>query len=399
MSLAKQCGVMLAGIVVVVTCGGCPLASGLVPPPPQRQSEQVFAETTDGWMLAIRRYKPTTAKPNALPVILCHGFGVNGTFWTLEEYSDLADYLRNTGYDVWVLDLRGMGQSRRKPDFGRFVGAQIRTELPGGIDDWTVDHYALVDAPAVIRKVQKLTGAPKVCWIGHSMGGMVMYAYLIRGQNAQQNIQTFVAVSSPVFMFQPADKMLQEMKESVDLLKYVSVKGFSRGIAPIAALGVTPFDTLYYNRRNVTMLTIQRMYAYCMEDLPYGVAVQLNHMVIGGHFLSHDRKFDYSENLGKITIPMYFIGAKLDNMCPAGVAFRAYQSVGSRDKEFVHFSRANGQSADYGHCDLIWGNNARTEVFPKILAWLDKHQPGAASKPSTRPATQPGSQPASLQRQ
>ena len=389
MKRIRQCLVVLALVCLAVGGAGCGLFTNLIPPPPQRQDEQVFAETTDGWMLAIRHYKPATPKPGSLPVILCHGFGVNGTFWSLEEHSDLADYLRGNGYDVWVLDLRGMGQSRRKPDFGRFVGAKIKDVPPGGIDDWTVDHYALVDAPTIIKKVKELTGAPKVCWIGHSMGGMVMYAYLIRSPGARENVQTFVAVSSPVFMFQPPDKMHEEMKESVDLLKYVSVAGFSRQYAPVATLGVTPFDILYYNRANVTTLTIQRMYAFCMEDLPYGVSSQLNRMVTSGRFESADGKFDYSDHLADITIPMYFIGAKLDHMCPAGVAYEAYKSVGSRDKEFVHFSRSNKYPADYGHCDLIWGNTAKTDVFPKIVAWLNKHQPGVTTKPTTRPAKQP----------
>ena len=379
------------GVVVwlIVSGSGCSVVSRLIPPPPQRQTEQIFADTTDGWMLAIRHYKPTHPKPGALPVILCHGFGVNGMFWTLEEHSDFADYLRNKGYDVWVPDLRGMGQSRRKPDFGRFVGVQLKDVPKVAIDDWTVDHYGLVDAPAIIAKVKKLTGAPKVCWVGHSMGGMVMYAYLIRGKNAQDNVQTFVAVSSPVFMFQPADKLLQDMKENVNLLKFVSVRGFSHEYATLAGLGVTPFDTLYYNRQNVGLLTVQRMYAYCMEDLPYGVSVQLNHMVTTGHFMSFDEKFDYSAKLGEIKIPMYFIGAKLDNMCPAGLAYRAHQSVGSKQKGFIHFSRANAYSSDYGHCDLIWGNQASAEVFPKVLAWLNAHQPGADTKPTTQPTTKP----------
>jgi len=373
---------MLVATWCVGVGSGCnALISRIIPPTPQHQNAQVFAETRDGWMLAIRRYEPAQKKPGSLPVVLCHGYGCNGTFWTLSEQNDFASYLRSKGYDTWVCDLRGMGQSHRKPHFGTYTGHHVNDEPQDGVDDWTVDDYAMTDVPTIIGKVKELTGAPKVCWIGHSMGGMIMYAYLVASPGGPANVHTFVALASPVFMLQPADGMLQQMDRSVGFLKIANIRGICRDYA-LLPTGIMPFDVLYYSRENVTELTVQRMYAYCMEDLPYGVSVQMNRMVETGDFWSANGKVNYSARLGTITIPMYFVGGKLDNMCPGGLAWKAYESVGSKDKAFIHFARANDYSADYGHCDLIWGKPAPREVFPKLAAWLDKHPVDSATRPS-----------------
>ena len=372
-------GILLV-VGLAIGSGGCgSVLRRLISPTPAGENEEVFAETPDGWMLALRHYKPDVRKPGSLPIILCHGYGCNGTFWTLEKRCDFAAYLRSKGYDTWVPDLRGMGQSYHKPHAGKYVAHHINDEPQDGVGDWTADDYAMIDVPTIIDAVRKRSGSPKVCWVGHSMGGMIMYAYLIRGERAQEQVQTFVAVASPIFMLQPADRMLQDMRNSVGLLKIANIKGICEDYA-LMPTGIMPFDTLYYNRENVTELTIQRMYAYCMEDLPYGVSVQLNRMVNTGDFWSADGKIDYCARLNEITIPMYFVSGKLDNMCPGGMAYNAYRRVGSKDKDYIHFARANENKVDYGHCDLIWGLPAPGEVYPKILAWLDTHQPGSAKR-------------------
>ena len=377
MKCPAKYGIALAAACLVVSCGGCgSVLKRLISAPPQSETEQVFAETSDGWMIALRHYKPARQKTGSLPVVLCHGYGCNGTFWTLERRCDFAVYLRDRGYDVWVPDLRGMGQSYHKPHFGPYAGHHLNDEPQDGISDWTVDDYALTDVPAIIGHVKKATGAPKVCWVGHSMGGMIMYAYLVAGQGAQDNVHTFVALASPIFMLQPADRMLQDMKNNVGMLKIANIKGICEDYA-LLPTGIMPFDTLYYNRENVTELTVRRMYAYCMEDLPYGVSVQLNRMVSTGDFWSADGTIDYCSRLHEITIPVYVVSGKLDNMCPGGMAYNAYRAVGSKDKEYIHFARANENKADYGHCDLVWGLPAPGEVFPAVESWLDKHRLGA----------------------
>lgn len=81
---------------------------------PRRNGELYTVKSADGWTLVAHRYRPSgPARPDALPVILCHGLSYNASFWALEPSSSLAAYLTRLGYDVWAVDLRGCGQSRK----------------------------------------------------------------------------------------------------------------------------------------------------------------------------------------------------------------------------------------------------------------------------------------------
>ena len=88
-----------------------------------------------------------------------------------EGHSSLAVYLAERGHDVWVLELRGHGRSTPKPTWLETVLAQGRNE--GG--SWSIMKYIDHDLPSAIQYVRNHTHAKKVHWVGHSMGGIVLY--------------------------------------------------------------------------------------------------------------------------------------------------------------------------------------------------------------------------------
>ena len=72
-----------------------------------------------------------------------------------------------------------------------------------------------------------------------------------------------------------------------------------------------------------------------------------------------------------------------------------FDALGSGDKTLYVFSKANGHVADYGHCDLAWSRYAPREVFPVVIDWLDRRQPGVSAS-HQQPASLSASAPQSL---
>ena len=72
-----------------------------------------------------------------------------------------------------------------------------------------------------------------------------------------------------------------------------------------------------------------------------------------------------------------------------------FDALGSGDKTLYVFSKANGHVADYGHCDLAWSRYAPREVFPVVIDWLDRRQPGVSAS-RQQPASLSASAPQSL---
>jgi pimeloyl-ACP methyl ester carboxylesterase len=116
--------------------------------------------------LGMYRYDGRTTGSTDVPVVLCHGLAQDHSTWDggPSEAESLAKYLANRGRDVWVVDLRGSGLSKGSMKEDR---------------DWRFSFEDLVyeDVPAILSAVLAETRQTKVDWVGHSMGGMVTYAF------------------------------------------------------------------------------------------------------------------------------------------------------------------------------------------------------------------------------
>src|SRR4051812_34464850 len=77
-------------------------------PAPERLGTVLYAETGDGYRLALHRLIPQTPRQDLPPVILCHGMSSNAYWW---EIGGFAQALTAAGREVFLLDLRGHGAS------------------------------------------------------------------------------------------------------------------------------------------------------------------------------------------------------------------------------------------------------------------------------------------------
>ena len=350
---------------------------------PGKSDETHFCKTQDGWRLALSHYcKGKACSPNIkkVPIILCHGLGYNQHFWDLDDSVNFARTLAEKDYDVWLLSLRGSGQST-KPGISilKNLTDMRKGELksasfaPSKLN-WDIDDYIKYDIPAALNYVTSYTKKPRVIWIGHSLGGMIMYGYL--GLKPDPKIQAIVTLGSPLIIPQPPNNILQAFAKNNLLFKtllIVNTRSGATSIAPFYEYLITPDKVLFYNQRNMDSETIGKVLEFVVEDLPIGVVNQVMDMVRTGIFRSIDGTINYTELASQITVPALLCCGKADNLAPPESVRFAYHTISSEDKIFKMFGTANGHKNDYGHNDLILGKFAKKEVYPEILRWLKKH--------------------------
>src|SRR5690348_9508093 len=75
---------------------------------PAIQSSDFFVVTNDN--VSIHIHRKIGPAPNKVPVLLVHGTWCDGRIWDFPGRSAM-DYLAIRGYDVYALDMRGMGTS------------------------------------------------------------------------------------------------------------------------------------------------------------------------------------------------------------------------------------------------------------------------------------------------
>jgi polyhydroxyalkanoate synthase len=321
--------------------------------------------TADGWRLTVERFPPAAGSPpRALPVVICHGFGANRSYFKIDEERSLPAVLARSGYDVWLLDLRGRDDAGTP---GFWFGAHTYT--------YSVDDYIRYDVDAALAHVTRATGKPRVIWIGHSMGGMVAYARA--GAYGDARIAELITVGSPG-AFAPMSRVLLQAYEAsgaMSILPAVPLAFFARIYGALATpLVPTIFLEPMFYPGNLHHGEAYKMARYTATNLAKPETRQLLLGSRRGEFVSADGRLSYSRTLGAITIPTLVVGGRRDQLADPMVIRKTFEHLGSADKELLIVGRATGFSEDYGHTDLVVGEPAAREVFPRILDWLARHE-------------------------
>ncbi|WP_435009023.1 alpha/beta fold hydrolase [Tundrisphaera lichenicola] len=376
-------------LALALLAPGCASMRRHAPSPDLRPSDGGFAPTRDGWMLGIRHIRPAVPDPSKLPVVLCHGLGLNGTFWTITD-DHLPGQLAARGYEVFVVDMRGSGASFRVGLPGKINGILRQTPIRDvGGRDWNVDDQAKYDVPAILDYVRQETGSDRVNWIGHSLGGMLMFPFLELSPEAHR-IANFVDMGGVAIVVDTPD--VQKMRRADKMLRVLSL-GLSTGrLGRPMTYGRLPamegIDRFYFTAANVDKRTVSRFYGYTLEDPGAGALKQLDPYLHHGRMLSADRSIDYASGLGQITTPTLMVAGEGDIMADIPSSTLTFNALGSPDKTLMRFGRIDGQIDDYGHCDLVWSRHAPREVFPPLMDWLDRRQPGVVTTRQSIPSPQ-----------
>jgi lysosomal acid lipase/cholesteryl ester hydrolase len=353
-----------------------------------------YAYTADGWRLGVRRFRPDRVSSGRLPVILCHGLGLNATFWTITD-DNLPSQLAAAGYEVFLFDLRGSGENAR-PGYQDRVNRLLR-ETPfreHGESTWTLDDVVRYDMPAILDHVQRQTGHGQVNWVGHSLGGMVMFPFQ-QLSNEPYRIANFVGMGSTIIQATTPQKQMLSANGGIrTLLRVASAGRLGRPLTFYRLPGMEKIDRFYYTAENVEPRTVSRFYGYTLEDPGPAALRQFAPYLRHGHLLSADDRIDYAEHLPEVVVPTLMIAGESDLISDVPSTRMTFDRLGSPDKTLLVFGEGQGSLGRYGHCDLVWSKHAPLEIFPAVIRWLDARQPGPSPSPQAVPNPQavPGPQ-------
>jgi pimeloyl-ACP methyl ester carboxylesterase len=325
----------------------------------ERDPDEIhFARTEDGWRIALTRYRAEPAaaaqRPGAEPVIICHGIAANRYGVDLTDELSLARALSRSGFDAWIVELRGRGLSTQP----RLFGAHRFT--------WSFDEYVEKDAPAAIAAVRAATGKERVHWVGHSLGAAVGYALLSDPAQAAC-AASFVAIGGPAtYRFQQKYLFHWPLRN----LRFVKHAFLMRLISPLAGYWR---PKLLHHPENISGEVIRRFLVNASANFAPDELLQYADWIAHDVFRSIDQRRDYRAELARLTTPTLFIAGNKDLIAPPPSVKDAYELAGSADKRFVVASRGQALDANYGHMDLILGNGAPKDIYPLVAEWLEAH--------------------------
>lgn len=306
--------------------------------------ERYYVRAEDGWECPLERHLPPPGAPGE-PVILAHGLGTGGQSFDLHEDVSLVTALTAAGFQVFTFSHRG--------DRG--------TIAPAGARGFDFDDIVAQDVPAAIATARRLSGFERVLWVGHAMGGQLLYAHLARG--GADEIAAGVALCAAVRFPRPASHVrLAALTARLLPERWaLPTRGVQRALSAVADQELwAPLA------RDLDGPTGRGLLLHAGEDIPAGLVRQVARWICSGTLCDRGDRLDYLAAIEGLSFPLMAVAAAGDGICPPESARPAFEALAAESARWLCLGEG------FGHLDPLLGRRARAEVHPEVVAWLER---------------------------
>jgi pimeloyl-ACP methyl ester carboxylesterase len=329
--------------------------------------EIIHAPIGDGSVCLIRKRAEGTPRGAAL---LIHGFGQNRYTWHLRDRS-FANFLAEQGFDVFNLDLRGHGRSREA----------------GSRHPERFEQYVEEDALAALEAVRTLSGFDRAFVLGHSLGGAVSFALAGHSPDAVAGVVSVAGVfrfgqGQPIFkhlsrLYRMGGKYLDPVLGLAPHLPLDLAGQLLHRVTPVLdhrAFGSSPLQVWYPGSIEPEILAERLLRG--MDRTGFNILREMIEWAATGTFTGRHSQRDFAAAFCERDLPLLVLAADKDRLCTPHDCVAAYERSNSRDKSYVEFTPAQGNT-HWGHVDLICGTHAPTYVWPVVADWMHNRSPSA----------------------
>ncbi len=310
-------------------------------------ADRVYYRADDGWESPLYHVAAPHGADGA-PVVLAHGLMTGPEGFALTTTDSLVHRLHARGHDVYLLAHRG--------DRGSVA--------PPGAAAFDFDDIVARDVPAALRLVRARSGAGRVLWVGHALGGQLLVAHLARG--GRDDIAAAALLCTPV-RFPPARTRARVAGMVTRLLPAgwpLPTRAAHQLLAPFSdrAPGFAAAT------RDTEGPIARGMLVHASEDLTIGLARQVATWVRAGALCDRHDRVDYVAAMAGTTLPLWVLAADGDTVCPPAAAEPVVAAAAPGAATWTVLG------SRWGHLDPLVGRDAPGQVLGPLARWLDQHR-------------------------
>ncbi|MDE3270601.1 alpha/beta fold hydrolase [Pseudoalteromonas sp. G4] len=267
-------------------------------------------------------------------VFFMHGAVENGRIFYTHSNKGLAPFLAEAGFNCFVADLRGRGNSEPK----------ITSESKTGQRDSIVEEI-----PAMLEFITKTTKQPISYFCAHSWGGVLLNSVLARFPHYQNELKACVYFASKrtIYNNHPS-KYLQ-----ANLVWYF--------ISPILIriYGYLPAKRFGFGSDDETRLSHKEGVEWVKRN-PWVCPFD---------------GFDYGKALSERALPpTLHIGAVNDKALAQKIDIEAFINESGQGKQLLNmYGKKHNHLIDYDHINILTATEAKAETFQDTLEWFKQH--------------------------
>jgi lysosomal acid lipase/cholesteryl ester hydrolase len=352
----------------------------------------------DGLGLSMLRFNKA---PSRDVVLLLHGLTTSSDMFIMPEHDNLVRYLHRNGFtDVWCFDNRMSN---------RHAYNLLRHR-------YTMDHVALFDYPPALARIREVAGPDvRIHVIAHCLGSASFTMSLFAGiVEVSSLISNSIALTPRVPGWSKVKlKLAPFLVEYVLQQPYASPNwgaepGLTIGKIVAKVLGLahrecdnsachmlsfmwgTGFPALYHHENLLPVTHARGCDLYGATSLHYHRHV--NRMVKAGRAVKYDPRdsalaalpSDYFERAAAVKTPV---------LCTTGIDNKVFTDSNvhchERLEKITPGLHELAVFDGYGHQDVFMGKDVATDIFPRMLSFLEKHARGGQIEAETAAPAMP----------
>ncbi|KAK8564003.1 hypothetical protein V6N13_005780 [Hibiscus sabdariffa] len=248
--------------------------------------------------------------------------------------------------------------------------------------DWDFDHYLEEDVPAAMEYIKAQTKPKdgKLLAVGHSMGGILLYAMLSRCgfEGKEPELKAIVTLASSLD-YTSSNSALKLLLPLADPAQALNVPVVPLGTLLAAAYPLASRPPYVLGWLNNLISAQDMMHPELLKKLvlnnfctiPAKLLLQLTSAFRERGLCDRNGKFFFKDHIHKTNVPVLAIAGDRDLICPPEAV---EETVKLLPRNLVTYKRfGENQGPHYAHYDLVGGRLAVEQVYPCIVQFLGQH--------------------------
>lgn len=290
------------------------------------KQESIFIEK-DHYKLHLKRMYKTDNSPI---IFMLHGSIENGKIFYSNNGKGLAPFLAQNGYDVFIGDLRGRGQSTphidKNSDFGQYESINE-------------------DIPDFINRIIEIRGSKPQHWLGHSWGGVLLASVFSKFPEYRPIVKSMVFFGTKRVINVFNLEKLIKINLVWNIWSKILIKKY--GYLPAKIMG------------------------FGSDDETENSYSETNFWVEGNDWVDPRDNFNYKQNIINFP-PLLSITGKKDKSLGHPLDVENFiKEIKPQIYDFKVLGKDTGFKHDYDHINILTHKDANTDHFNMLLDWLN----------------------------
>lgn len=220
----------------------------------------------------------------------------------------------------------------------------------------------------------------KLLAIGHSMGGILLYAILSQNGHKGKNLGLASVVTLGASLdYTTSRSSLKFLLPLLDPAQALNVPVIPLGALSAALHPVGSRPPYFFSWLKSQVSAQDMMHPELYEKLmlnnfctiPVKLLLQLSTAFQNGGLCNRNGTFFYKEHLKKSNIPVLALAGDQDLICPPEAVYETVKMIPKHLASFKVFGEPRGPH--YAHYDIVGGRLASHHVYPCVVEFLSHH--------------------------